>query len=284
MTVTESSKRKKVLVVDDDGSIVNLVDHALRLHHYEAVTATHWTDAMKDLEDEKPDLMLLDLSMPTVDGASLLEFIRRSGNRIPVIIISAHINGDTAEELLKLGVEALVPKPFDIHQIIGEIERVLGPPQNTDIDTDGELSATPTLSIRNSATQDATQSDAPGTPQSEPGSGQAPVDNQKGEIQLPRDEGNGHAHHHQGQRVRKLRKRRPSKSSRRRNVLYVAVTCVLCMILATTFVVTQKYFVEKAAEFNKQAKKSMAEQLLREIERAQEQQARNDAKENELSK
>jgi CheY-like chemotaxis protein len=284
MSLITSSKPKKVLVVDDDGAIVNLVDHALRLHHYEAITATHWTDALEDLEHESPDLMLLDLSMPTIDGSSILEFIRERGNHIPVIIISGHLNGEIASELRKLKVEALISKPFNIHQIIGEIERVIGPPGKG------------TVSDENDSAQ-VLDDEEPEGDFSQTGDPQVQLKTPvPGEIADPllaepdtsdhpkQDEETARPPEGKKARIRKLRKHKQSKTAKRRNRLYIAVTCVICVILATSLVITQEFFAKNAVEFNKQAKKSMAEQLLRQIERAQERQTRNVVKDNKSRK
>ena len=67
---------KRVLAVDDDETILNVMDNLLKMHDYEAVTATHWVEALDAINERTPDLLLLDLQMPHVDGFFLLEWIR----------------------------------------------------------------------------------------------------------------------------------------------------------------------------------------------------------------
>ncbi len=123
-----SCKSKKVLVIDDDESIVELIQNILKQHNYQPITATHYTSALDALEHENPDLLLLDLAMPTVDGASLLEFIREQGNQVPVIVVSAHLTGENAVELARYGVDTFLWKPFKISDLMHDIERAIGPP------------------------------------------------------------------------------------------------------------------------------------------------------------
>ena len=73
----------------------------------------------------RPDLMLLDMRMPNVDGPTLLEFVRESGFQMPVVVVSASLNEVDLEHLKELGVKRFVPKPFSIEQLGGIIEEQL---------------------------------------------------------------------------------------------------------------------------------------------------------------
>ena len=98
MTSVATDTAKKVLVVDDDGAIMKLIDYVLKRQGYKPITATYWTDALDALTHGSPDLILLDLSMPTVDGCCVLEFIPDRDNRVPVIIsIGPHRRGHCRE-------------------------------------------------------------------------------------------------------------------------------------------------------------------------------------------
>ena len=94
---------KKILTIDDEEAIVDLIVDILETHDYEAIRANKWTEAVDALNHENPDLVLLDLQMPTVDGASMLNFIRTEGFDIPVIIVSGFVTETIAEEMSKQG-------------------------------------------------------------------------------------------------------------------------------------------------------------------------------------
>ncbi|MCZ6632164.1 MAG: response regulator [bacterium] len=121
-----ATARKKILTIDDEEAIVDLIVDILETHDYEAIRANKWTEAVDALNHENPDLVLLDLEMPTVDGASMLNFIRAEGFDIPVIIVSGFVTDTVAEELSKQGVSGFVHKPFKARQLLSQIEQALG--------------------------------------------------------------------------------------------------------------------------------------------------------------
>ena len=108
-------------MIDDDADILRLMDHVLTHAHYLPTTATRWTEALDAVEHQDPDLLILDLVMPHVDGVALLSYLRENGSRLPVIIVSAYLNTKVAEDL------ARVCKPFQVTNLVKEIERVIGP-------------------------------------------------------------------------------------------------------------------------------------------------------------
>ena len=124
MAVTSSTKR--VLIVDDEEAIVTLIRDVLMNFNYEPLVATRWTEAVDAIANQQPDLILLDLKMPTIDGSSLLEFIRDEGNQVPVIIVSGFITDEVAQNLSKFGVSGFVRKPFKVSQLKEQVDRVLG--------------------------------------------------------------------------------------------------------------------------------------------------------------
>ena len=124
--MSPDSAPKKVLVIDDEQDIVDLISEVLARDHYEPLVATVWTEAIDAITSSKPDLLLLDLKMPTIDGSAILEFIRNEGIELPVIIVSGFLTDDVMENLSKLGVSAFVRKPFKVAQLKAEIERAIG--------------------------------------------------------------------------------------------------------------------------------------------------------------
>ena len=125
-TPTISSQgHQKVLIVDDDPLISQTIRHLLKLMDLESRVASQWAEAMDALERDKPDLVLLDMRMPNVDGPTLLEFIRENGYDVPVVVVSASLGEVDLDHLRELGVKRFVPKPFSIEQLRGIIEEQL---------------------------------------------------------------------------------------------------------------------------------------------------------------
>ena len=119
-------KTKKVLVIDDEEAVVKPIENVLRMFHYEPFTATQWTDALELLDRETFDLVTIDLEMPTIDGPTMLKFIRESGHNTPVVVVSASITDKTPEDLAEFDVSAFVYKPFKISYIKEIIQEVIG--------------------------------------------------------------------------------------------------------------------------------------------------------------
>ncbi len=122
---------KKILLIDDDRTVLQPIERLLTLHNYQPIAASQWTEAVDALEHGRPDLVLLDLNMPTVDGPSLLKFMRKEGFDVPVMIVSAFISDQIKEDLTPFDVQAFISKPFTIEDLKKQIERVLGPPANS---------------------------------------------------------------------------------------------------------------------------------------------------------
>ena len=119
---------KRVLALDDDGAILRVLESALKMHGYESVTASQWVEALDAIDEREPDLLLLDLQMPHVDGIFLLEWIREQEMDIPVIVVSAYLDDESVARFKELGVTRLIWKPFNIADLLQEVEETIGPP------------------------------------------------------------------------------------------------------------------------------------------------------------
>ena len=124
----QTNKQRKILVIEDDPSILTSVTHLLRQNKIQVLAATMWTEAIDVLERDKPDLILLDLVMPNVDGVNLLKFMRDNGMMTPVMVVSASIDKAVRDEISSLGISAFIAKPFRVNVLIREIWRILDPP------------------------------------------------------------------------------------------------------------------------------------------------------------
>jgi len=114
---------KTVLVVDDEPDIVLTVRLALELEGYRVLSAGSGEDALELLERERPDIILLDLRLPGIDGFAVLERLARSTP--PVIVLSAHANGGTMQRALEMGCREFITKPFNPDQLVDKIEATL---------------------------------------------------------------------------------------------------------------------------------------------------------------
>jgi CheY-like chemotaxis protein len=118
---------KKVLIIDDSVTNVFLIESILIEYGYIVMTALSAAEAQLRLEKQRPDLILLDLLMPQVSGYEFIRQIKQSPefSEIPVIIVSAVSDGDSIDEVLKLGAVEYIKKPVVLTVLIDKIESVL---------------------------------------------------------------------------------------------------------------------------------------------------------------
>jgi two-component system KDP operon response regulator KdpE len=114
--------KKRVLVVDDEPGIGNILRIKLRLHGYEVITTTSGADAIEIIRTGQPDLVLLDILMPNVSGMEVLEQVRKF-SAVPIIVFTAR--REIVESALKCGANDSISKPFDPDQVIDKIGAVL---------------------------------------------------------------------------------------------------------------------------------------------------------------
>ncbi len=120
--------KKKVLVVDDEAAIVKLVSVYLSKEGYSVVGAFDGVEALEKVEQEKPDLVVLDISMPKMDGWEVCERMKKnpSTKDIPIIMLTAL--GYLAEEFrgLKMGAVRYITKPFSSKELVSAVNKILG--------------------------------------------------------------------------------------------------------------------------------------------------------------
>jgi two-component system KDP operon response regulator KdpE len=120
--MSETRRKRCVLVVDDEPKLLRFVAIALKLHGYEVVTTTSGLETLDLVDSAKPDIVLLDVVMPDIDGFEVLKELRTSTD-LPVIVFSAsHGNRENA---VQLGASDFIPKPFKAAELIGIIERLV---------------------------------------------------------------------------------------------------------------------------------------------------------------
>jgi CheY-like chemotaxis protein len=126
--------KKKILIVDDDADVVTALHDRLAMVGYETLRAWDGIAALQILEQIRPDLMLLDLEMPHMNGLEVLKWLarkRREGDSayaIPVVIITAYVTTEQAAAAIRAGIVGFVAKPFAWQQLITVLREAMTPP------------------------------------------------------------------------------------------------------------------------------------------------------------
>jgi len=113
----------KVLVVDDDPEIVTFLSTLLELEGIESSVATSAAAALEQLQQGRPDLVLLDIAMPDRDGIDLCKELKSDPRlaEVPVFVVSARPGKDVVERALAAGAEEFIRKPFENAELISRI-------------------------------------------------------------------------------------------------------------------------------------------------------------------
>jgi two-component system alkaline phosphatase synthesis response regulator PhoP len=124
----KKTSRARVLVVDDEADIVSTVQYRLEFCEFEVITAANGKEGLEKAANEKPDIILLDISMPVMSGHEMLERLKNSPELkdIPVIMFTAFSDAKDVAKAVELGVADYVTKPFDFTDLMGKITNVLG--------------------------------------------------------------------------------------------------------------------------------------------------------------
>lgn len=120
-------KTATILVIDDSTTNVVLLEAILNGKGYRIETALNATEAYQLIEKQKPDLILLDLLMPRINGYDFLENIksRKETKEIPVIVVSAVTDSENIKRTLNMGATDFIKKPVDIQNLITKVNNVL---------------------------------------------------------------------------------------------------------------------------------------------------------------
>ncbi len=119
-----ASNRKRVLVIEDEPDTVLLLKHLLRSAGYNVLGATSGQEALKKFSEVKPNLVLLDLMMPGMDGWETYRYLRQMTD-VPVMILSAVTNKEEVVRALRMGVDDYLTKPFINAEVVARVEAVL---------------------------------------------------------------------------------------------------------------------------------------------------------------
>lgn len=125
MSAPASKAKETILIVEDDRALRDGLALNLRLEGYDVRTASDGHEGMRMAFENHPDLIVLDIMMPGFTGLDILEELRRRGERVPVLILSARGRTQHKVEGLNLGADDYLTKPFDLPELIARIEVML---------------------------------------------------------------------------------------------------------------------------------------------------------------
>ena len=117
---------KKILVVDDEDSIRRTLEGVFRDEGFRVFSSKNGEDAVRLVQEEKPDLVLLDIWLPGMDGLEALQEFKKIRPELPVIMISGHATIPTAIQATKLGAVDFIEKPLDLEVMLTAVKKALG--------------------------------------------------------------------------------------------------------------------------------------------------------------
>jgi len=124
LVYSEMLMSKTILVVDDEKRLVDLVEQYLAQEGYRVVTANNGKEALEVARQSQPDLIVLDLMMPEMDGYEFMR-VRRAENNTPIIMLTARVEDEDKIIGLELGADDYVTKPFRPRELVARVRAVL---------------------------------------------------------------------------------------------------------------------------------------------------------------
>jgi len=123
--VNTPAPEARLLVVDDDADIVELLAASLRFSGFEVMTARNGHDALAVASSARPDLIVLDVMMPGLDGLAVVRRLREGGNRVPIVLLTAKDATEDRVAGLTIGGDDYITKPFSLEEVVARIRAVL---------------------------------------------------------------------------------------------------------------------------------------------------------------
>ncbi len=115
----------KILIVDDEAGVRELLKDALKLAGFETQVANDGMSALTALRSYAPDIMIIDINMPLMDGFELVERLRKNGNDVPVLMLSARADRVDITRGLTIGADDYVVKPFGLEELVLRLKAIL---------------------------------------------------------------------------------------------------------------------------------------------------------------
>jgi len=114
-----------ILIVDDEAGVRELLGDALRIAGFETSTASDGMSALTAIRSKKPDLLIIDINMPLMDGFELVERLRSTGDNTPALMLSARADRVDVTRGLTLGADDYVTKPFGLEELLLRVKAIL---------------------------------------------------------------------------------------------------------------------------------------------------------------
>jgi DNA-binding response OmpR family regulator len=129
---------KKILVIEDDPAISRLVDYTLRHEGYEVVTAANGLEGIKKAHDEAPDLVILDVMLPGMDGFEICHRLRSEPDTAQLLILMFSAKAQEVDKKtgLKVGADEYLPKPATPAEIVSRVAKLLAKKGSTSTATE----------------------------------------------------------------------------------------------------------------------------------------------------
>jgi two-component system KDP operon response regulator KdpE len=113
----------RILVVDDEPQILRALRINLRARHYDVVTAVDGTEALQEARRQKPDLIVLDLGLPDIDGVEVIRMMR-TWSQVPIVVLSGRVDSLDKVNALDAGADDYVTKPFSLDELLARVRAV----------------------------------------------------------------------------------------------------------------------------------------------------------------
>ena len=119
---------KRILLVEDDLMNMRLAQHVLETEGYTVVKATTGQEALKQIESTLPDLILMDLQLPDIDGMTLVRILSEKAmtRDTTILALTAYAMKGDRERILQIGCNGYIPKPINVQDFINTVRRYLG--------------------------------------------------------------------------------------------------------------------------------------------------------------
>jgi len=119
------AERARILVAEDDRAAREALVRALQLEGYTVVAASNGAEALEAVRQAQPDVLLLDVSMPLVDGLTVCRVLRAESNRLPVLMLTARTETSDRVAGLDAGADDYMPKPYDLDELLARVRALL---------------------------------------------------------------------------------------------------------------------------------------------------------------
>lgn len=117
----------RVLIVDDDPAILNMLDELLQDESYETLLATDGSEALHIAQEQKPDLILMDLMLPVLDGAEAIRRLKRDPDTSGIHIIAMSAGANLRMHADQLPADSVIGKPFDLNTLLAGVALHVSP-------------------------------------------------------------------------------------------------------------------------------------------------------------